>query len=161
MPSTASCSRSSTAPLPEHPRFVAPSIEQGSPTLARIEKSIQINRSPDDVWAVVGDIGAISTWMPAIGQSSFTDVCASAPWKTAVCSVSRSPTAMTPTVDTSTRSPKGRCRSITTTHGCPWTRRTTAPGDTWITEIALDDMAAMELVFDEGMQSIKAHLEQS
>jgi hypothetical protein len=33
--------------------------------------------------------------------------------------------------------------------------------DTWITEIELDDMAAMELVFDEGMQSIKAHLEQS
>lgn len=33
---------------------------------------------------------------------------------------------------------------------------------TWITEIAPDDMAAaMEPVFDEGMQSLKAHLEQS
>ena len=37
--------------------------------MARIEKRIDINRSPEDVWAVVGDVGAISSWLPAIDQS--------------------------------------------------------------------------------------------
>lgn len=29
--------------------------------MARIEKTIDVDRSPDDVWNVVGDLGAISS----------------------------------------------------------------------------------------------------
>ncbi len=62
----------------------------------------------------------------------------------------------------STRSPKDRCR-LDHHHA----RMSVEEADggsrvTWITEIAPDDMAtAMEPVFEEGMQALKAHLEGS
>jgi mxaD protein len=129
--------------------------------LARIEKSIQINRSPDDVWAVVGDIGAISTWMPAIGQSSFTD-------GVRECAMEDGGVLRE---QISNRNDSNRRYEYEITEGPmsldhhhAWMsvdETDNGSRDTWITEIELDDMAAMELVFDEGMQSIKAHLEQS
>lgn len=38
--------------------------------MATIRHHAHINRTPDDVWKVVSDAGAISTWFPGIDSSS-------------------------------------------------------------------------------------------
>lgn len=38
--------------------------------MATIRHHIQVDRSPDDVWKVVSDAGAISAWFPGIETSS-------------------------------------------------------------------------------------------
>lgn len=38
--------------------------------MATVRQHIRINRSPDDVWKVVSDAGAISSWFPGIETSS-------------------------------------------------------------------------------------------
>jgi uncharacterized protein YndB with AHSA1/START domain len=130
--------------------------------LARIEKSIQINRSPDDVWAVVGDIGAISTWLPAIGQSSFTD-------GVRECTMEGGG-ALREQISNRDDTTRRYEYEITEgpmplDHHHAWMSVDEVDSGsrvTWITEIAPDDMAAaMEPVLDEGMQSLKGHLEQS
>lgn len=35
-----------------------------------VDKQITIDRSPDEVWKVVGDVGAISSWFPGLESSS-------------------------------------------------------------------------------------------
>jgi mxaD protein len=34
--------------------------------MGRARAEIDIDRSPDDVWAVVGDFGGVGTWMPGV-----------------------------------------------------------------------------------------------
>lgn len=41
--------------------------------MAVVRAEIHINREPDRVWEVVGDVGAISRWLPGIEVSSYTD----------------------------------------------------------------------------------------
>lgn len=40
--------------------------------MATLRSHTRIDRSPDEVWAVVSDAGAISDWFPAIEKSSAT-----------------------------------------------------------------------------------------
>lgn len=130
--------------------------------MARIEKTIDIDRSPDDVWAVVGDVGAISTWLPAIGESSFQD-------GVRECTMDGGGTLreQISNYDEDTRSYEYEIieSPMPLEHHHAWMSVTEAEGRsrvTWITEIAPDDMAAaMEPVFEEGMQSLKAHLQRS
>ena len=42
---------------------------QRRPKLAQFSESIEIERDADAVWAVVGDIGAISGWLPFLTES--------------------------------------------------------------------------------------------
>lgn len=130
--------------------------------MARIEKTIDIDRSADDVWAVVGDIGAISTWLPAIGESSFHDgvrECTMDGGGTLHEQISNHDDANRSYEYEITEAP------MPLEHHHAWMSVEEIDGGsrvTWITEIAPDDMAAaMEPVFEEGMQSLKAHLEQS
>jgi uncharacterized protein YndB with AHSA1/START domain len=130
--------------------------------MARIEKTIAIDRSPDDVWAVVGDIGAISTWLPAIGRSSFDDgvrECTMEGGGMLREQISNRDDANRRYEYEITESP------MPIEHHHAWLSVDEAGNGsrvTWITEIAPDDMAAaMDPVFEEGMQSLKAHLEQS
>lgn len=37
--------------------------------MAVVTKEIRIARSPEDVWGVVGDLGAISSWVPLINSA--------------------------------------------------------------------------------------------
>lgn len=130
--------------------------------MARIEKSIEIDRSPDDVWAVVGDVGAISTWLPAIGESSFSD-------GVRECTMEGGGVLRE---QISNRDDANRRYEYEITEGPmpldhhhAWMSVDEADAGsrvTWITEIAPDDMATvMEPVFEEGMQALKAHLEGS
>jgi mxaD protein len=34
--------------------------------MGKAEVDIEINRKPDEVWAVIGDFGGLGTWMPGI-----------------------------------------------------------------------------------------------
>lgn len=46
--------------------------------MATVKKEVSIAATPDEVWAVVGDVGGISQWFPAIEASSLegdTRVC--------------------------------------------------------------------------------------
>jgi len=128
--------------------------------MARIEKHIEINRSPDDVWAVVGDLGAISTWLPAIQQSSFGDGVRECTMEGG--GVLREQ--ISERDDTNRRYEYEITESPMSLehHHASMSVDETAAGSrvTWITEIEPDDMAAaMEPVFEQGMQSLKAHLE--
>lgn len=130
--------------------------------MSRIEKTIDIDRSPDDVWAVVGDIGAISTWLPAIGQSSFDDGVRECTMEGG--GVLREQ--ITDRDDTARRYEYEITESpMPLEHHHAWMSVGEIEGGsrvTWITEISPDEMAAaMEPVFEEGIQSLKAHLEQS
>lgn len=130
--------------------------------MARIEKTIDIDRSPDDVWAVVGDIGSISTWLPAIGESSFQDgvrECTMDGGGMLREQISNHDDATRSYEYEITESP------MPLDHHHAWMsveEEGSGSRVTWITEIAPDDMAAaMEPVFEEGMQSLKVHLEGS
>jgi mxaD protein len=130
--------------------------------MARIEKIIDIDRSPDDVWAVVGDVGAISTWLPAIGESSFQDgvrACTMEGGGSLREQISNHDDASRSYEYEITESP------MPLEHHHAWMSVAEVDGGsrvTWVTEISPDDAAAaMEPVFEEGMQSLKAHLQQS
>ncbi len=130
--------------------------------MARIEKSIEIDRSLDEVWAVVGDIGAISTWLTAIGQSSFSDgvrECTMEGGGLLREQISNRDDANRRYEYEITESPMPLERH----HA--WMSVNEAPSGsrvTWIAEIEPEDMAAaMEPVFEEGMQSLRAHFEQA
>lgn len=129
--------------------------------MARIEKSIDINRSADDVWAVVGDVGAISTWLPAINESSFDD-------GVRECTLDGGGLLRE---QISNRDDANRRYEYEITEGpMPLDHHhawmsvdETDDGSrvTWITEIEPDDMAgAMEPIFADGIQALKTHLEQ-
>lgn len=38
-----------------------------------VSETISVHASPDAVWAIVGDPGAIGDWLPALAESSFAD----------------------------------------------------------------------------------------
>lgn len=128
--------------------------------MARIEKTIDIGRSADDVWAVVGDVGAISTWLPAIGESSFED-------GVRQCTMEGGGTLREEISDHDdvTRSYEYEITESPMALDHHRARMTVDEIDggsrvTWVTEITPDDTAlAMEPVFEEGMQSLKARLE--
>lgn len=130
--------------------------------MARIEKSIDINRPADEVWAVVGDVGAISTWLPAISESSFNDgvrECAMEGGGMLREQISNRDDANRRYEYEITDSP------MPLEHHHAWMSvDETGAGSrvTWVTEIAPDDMAgAMEPVFEDGIKALKAHLEQT
>jgi carbon monoxide dehydrogenase subunit G len=130
--------------------------------MARIEKSVEIDRSADDVWKVVGDFGGISTWLPAIASSSFSD-------GVRECSMEGGGVLreeITGRDDDAHRFDY----SITEapfpieSHHASMSVEATDTGSrvTWVTEIRPDDLAAaMEPVFAEGIHALKAHLEQA
>ncbi len=41
--------------------------------MGSVQKSIEIQASPEQVWDLVGDTGGISAWVPALAQSETTD----------------------------------------------------------------------------------------
>lgn len=41
--------------------------------MATIRTDVYIDRTPDDVWSVVGDIGGLSEWMPGVETSSLVE----------------------------------------------------------------------------------------
>jgi carbon monoxide dehydrogenase subunit G len=49
---------------------VGASEQRVEQTMATIRTDVYIDRSPDDVWSVVGDIGGLSKWMPGVETSS-------------------------------------------------------------------------------------------
>jgi mxaD protein len=128
--------------------------------MARIEKTIDINRPADDVWKVVGDFGAISTWLPAIAASSFAG-------GVRECSIEGGGMLRE---EIATRDDANRRYEYTITdapfpldaHGASMSVVDNGAGSTvtWITEIEPDDLAdLMEPLFEDGIHSLKAHLE--
>lgn len=128
--------------------------------MARIEKTVDIDRPADEVWKVVGDLGGISSWLPAIAESSFGD-------GVRECSMEGGGLLRE---EISARSDEDRSYTYSIVES-PMpiefheaTMSVEPLGDvsrvTWVTEIRPDDMAAaMEPVFSEGVISLKAHLE--
>lgn len=130
--------------------------------MARIEKTVEIDRSPEEVWAVVGDVGAISAWLPAIAQSSFDD-------GVRECTMDGGGLLREQIV---TRDDANRRYEYQITespmpiehHHASMSVDETEGGSrvTWITDIAPDDVAtAMEPVFEDGVRSLKDHFDQA
>lgn len=128
--------------------------------MARIEKTITIDRSPDDVWGVVGDFGAISTWVPAIAASSFGD-------GVRECTLEGGGTLREEIVD---RDDAGRRYTYRITasplplehHHASMAVEAAGSGSrvTWVTEISPDELVgAMEPVVEDGITALKARLE--
>jgi Polyketide cyclase / dehydrase and lipid transport len=40
--------------------------------MADVEHQVRINRTPDEVWEVMGDFGGLATWFPGIDQCEMT-----------------------------------------------------------------------------------------
>lgn len=128
--------------------------------MARIEKTITIDRPPDDVWSVVSDFGAISSWFPAIAASSFADGIRE-------CTLEGGGTLREEIVD---RDDAGRRYTYRITasslpldhHHASMTVHGEGSGSlvTWVTEVRPDELAeAMAPVFEDGMKGLKARLE--
>jgi hypothetical protein len=49
--------------------FISFHVFAHGPTPQKVEKSITINASPDKVWAIVKDFGAIQKWLPLVADS--------------------------------------------------------------------------------------------
>ena len=128
--------------------------------MARIEKTITIDRPPDAVWEVVGDFGAISRWLPAIAASSFGD-------GVRECTMEGGGLLREEIVsrDDTERRYEYRITEAPMSldhHHASMSVEPDGAGSlvTWITEIEPDELAAgMEPVFEEGVAALKAHLE--
>jgi carbon monoxide dehydrogenase subunit G len=128
--------------------------------MARIEKTITIDRSPDDVWRVVGDFGAISTWLPAIAASSFGD-------GVRECTLEGGGTLREEIVERDDAARRYAYRITASPlplehHRASMSVEPDGAGSrvTWITEIHPDELAgSMEPVLEEGLKALKTHLE--
>ncbi len=128
--------------------------------MARIENTIDIDRPVEDVWNVVGDFGAISTWLPAIAASSFGD-------GVRECSMEGGGLLKEEITDRDDDAHRYSYRIVESPMPIDFheaTMRVDARDGgstvTWITEIRPDDMAAaMEPVFSDGLLALKSHLE--
>lgn len=128
--------------------------------MARIENTIDIDRPVEDVWNVVGDFGAISTWLPAIAASSFGD-------GVRECSMEGGgllKEEITERDDDAHRYTYSIVESPLPidSHEASMQVGAREGGSTvtWITEIQPDEMAAaMEPIFADGLRALKSHLE--
>lgn len=128
--------------------------------MAHIEKTITIDRSPDDVWRVVGDFGAISTWLPAIAASSFGD-------GVRECALEGGGTLREEIVERDDAARRYAYRITASPlplehHHASMSVEADGAGSrvTWITEISPDELAgSMDPMFEEGLKGLKAYLE--
>lgn len=128
--------------------------------MARIDKTITVARTPDDVWRVVGDVGSISAWMPAITASSSDS-------GTRECTLEGGGTMREEIVS---RDEEGRRYEFRLSEApFPFEHHhasisVEAEGDgariTWVTDMAPDEVAAqMEPMFQAGIETLRAQLE--
>lgn len=130
--------------------------------MARIEKTITIERPPDDVWSVVGDFGAISSWVPAIAASSFGDGIRE-------CTLEGGGTLREEIIDRDDAARRYTYRITASPlpldhHHASMAVEPAGGGSRvrWVTEISPDELAgAMEPVLEDGMEALKARLEAS
>jgi uncharacterized protein YndB with AHSA1/START domain len=128
--------------------------------VARIEKTITINRPPDDVWRVVADFGGISTWLPAIAASSFDG-------GVRELTLDGGGTIREEIVEQDDTALRYAYRIVESPlpiehHQASMSVEPAGAGSrvTWITEIRPDELAgAMDPMFEEGIKTLKAHLE--
>lgn len=129
--------------------------------MARIEKSVEINRSPDEVWNVVGDVAGIANWMPALSDSRMESD------TVRKCGMGD---AGELTEDITMRDDGARRIEYRITDGpLPIdTHQASMSVDaadggsrfTWVTEVTPDDLAgAMEPIMEEGVQALKDTVE--
>lgn len=128
--------------------------------MAVIEKTIEIDASPDDVWAVVGDVGAIASWLPAIAQSSSSG-------GTRHCTMENGGALYEEITLRDDEARRYEYRIIDSPmplehHLASMSVEGSNGGSrvTWTTEVAPDELAgAMEPILDDGLQALKAHIE--
>jgi len=120
--------------------------------------AIDIDKSADEVWAVVGDFGGIDAWMPGIescrveGDNRIIDMMG-----------------MTITERFVSRDDAGRALTYAIADGAPVESHeavitVTPAGDvshvTWDVEAAPDEMAdLMTTVYQQALEALKAHVE--
>ena len=127
--------------------------------MATLTKEILISRPPADVWAVVGDLGGISSWLPAIAESSFEEGVRS-------CTMAGGGE-LTETIDLDEDNLRYEYAIVESPMELESHRASIAveaDGDgsrvVWITDVEPREMAdAMGPIFDEGLQSLKSTLE--
>ncbi|HUF32992.1 MAG TPA: SRPBCC family protein [Acidimicrobiales bacterium] len=129
--------------------------------MARIEKTIEIDRSPGEVWNVVGDVYNIADWLPALSASKKLDNGNRQCTMEGGGDLEEEITS----VDDANR----RLEYTITTAPMPIDshRATMEVADndgsstvTWVTEVTPDEIGpALEPMFDQGLVALKERLE--
>lgn len=130
--------------------------------MAKVERDIKIEASPDDVWGVVGDFGGISKWLGAIESSSIDG-------DTRVCAIAGGGELVEKILE---RDDENRRYSYTITespfplesHKAWMSVEPDGAGSkvTWVMEIAPDTVAqGMEPIAESGLVALKAYVEGS
>lgn len=130
--------------------------------MARVDRDIKIEASPDEVWSVVGDFGGISKWLGSIEASSVDG-------DTRVCAIAGGGQLVEKILE---RDDENRRYSYTITESPFPLESHTAwmsverDGDgskvTWVMEVSPDELArGMEPIAEGGLMALKGYIEGS
>lgn len=122
------------------------------------QAAIDVNGSPDDVWALVGDFGGIGGWMPGIDSCRLEG-------DTRILETM----GMTISERLVSKDDPGRSLTYSIVEGAPVESHqaviTVAPGETgshvtWVVDATPDAMAdVMTTVYQQALEALKQHVE--